>query len=183
MNRRQLEHIIREVGRRTGEEYFYIIGSAAVLAILPDATDAALVGTRDVDVLPAPVDASKTEALADQLDWVLGEGSDFEIEHGYYVQGVTQATPTYAPQGWQARAIPIRVDSYTGLCMEVHDLTLSKYGAGREKDLEFTRVLAGTGVLGKDVLLQRLNDVKAEDTLQSVIRARIERDFRRKDVD
>lgn len=50
MNRQQLEHAILEVGKRTGEEYFYIIGSAAVLATLPDASDEALVGTRDIKV-------------------------------------------------------------------------------------------------------------------------------------
>jgi hypothetical protein len=133
VNRDQLEHVIREVGRRTGLEYFYIIGSSAILATLPKPIDAVLYKSRDVDVIPAPKDISKTEALADQLDWVLGEGSDFEIEHGYYVQGVTQTTPTYAPHGWEARALPIRVDRYTGLCMEAHDLALSKYGAGREK--------------------------------------------------
>lgn len=179
MNRRQLEHVIREVGRRTEQEYFYIIGSASVLATMPDVTDAALVGTRDVDVLPAPEDQSKADALADRLDWLLGEGSEFELEYGYYVQGVSRTTPTYAPRGWQMRAVPVKVDSYTGLCMEIHDLALSKYGAGREKDLLFTRTLVRTGMLNKEELLARLKDVTADDTVDSLIRSRIEVDFKR----
>ena len=40
-----LKHVIREVGERTGLDYFFIIGSAAVLASLPKAADPALVAT------------------------------------------------------------------------------------------------------------------------------------------
>jgi hypothetical protein len=43
-----------------------------------------------------------------------------------------------------------------GLCLEVHDLAVSKYIAGREKDLEFTRELAQHGMTQRDVLLKRL---------------------------
>lgn len=81
MNRQQLEQVIEEVGRRTGLEYFYIIGAAAILAELPEPSEAALVQTRDVDVVPGIADTSEEERIADQIDWVLGEGSDFEIEH------------------------------------------------------------------------------------------------------
>lgn len=77
MNRRQLEHMIEEVGHRTELEYFYIIGAAAVLAELPKPTEAALIQTRDVDVVPGTADASEEDRIANQIDWVLGEGSDF----------------------------------------------------------------------------------------------------------
>lgn len=146
---------------------------------MPDAIDAALVGTRDVDVLPGPEDQGKADALADRLDWLLGEGSEFELEYGYYVQGVSKATPTYAPRDWQMRAVPVKVDGYTALCMEIHDLALSKYGAGREKDLLFTRALAKTGRLNKEELLVRLQDVDAGKAVDSLIRSRIEADFKR----
>ena len=100
MNRKQLEYAIREVGRRLKLDYFYVIGSAAVFASIPNAVDAAVTATRDVDVIPAPVDVSKTEALADQIDFVLGEGSDFDNENGFYIQGVDDSTPAFAPKNW-----------------------------------------------------------------------------------
>lgn len=64
MNRQQLEHVIEEVGRRTGLEYFYIIGAAAVLAVLPEPTEAALVQTRDVDIVPGTTNALEEDRIA-----------------------------------------------------------------------------------------------------------------------
>lgn len=177
MNRRQLEHVIEEVGRRTGLEYFYIIGAAAVLAELPEPTDAALVQTRDVDVVPGTSSTSEEDRIANQIDWVLGEGSDFEIEHQYYAQGLSRSSPQFAPSDWMMRARPVRAGAYTGLCMEVHDLALSKFGAGRPKDLEFNAALAKTGILGKTELLQRLDQVEAASELRQRIIDRIEAAF------
>ncbi len=177
MKRKDLEHVIREVGRRTGLDYFYIIGSAAALASLPASQEEALVGTRDVDVIPSPPDPSKIQDYADKLDAWLGEGSPFDAQHGYYVQGVDFTTPTYAPTGWCERAIPVRVGGFTGLCMELHDLALSKYGAGREKDLEFTAALAKTGAIRQVLLEERLSAVTAPEALLGLMRARIQADF------
>lgn len=169
MYRRQLEHVILEVGRRNDLEYFYIIGSAAILAVLPDPPEGALTATRDVDIIP-PFDDDR---LADRLSWVLGEGSDFDIEHGYYVQGVSWTTPLYAPKDWHLRALPVRVDRYTGLCMEPHDLTLSKLGAGREKDLEFVQDVARLGLIQRATLLERLTAVETTPEHRELLKQRI----------
>lgn len=77
------------------------------------------------------------------------------------------------------RTVPVKVDGYTGLCMEIHDLALSKYGAGREKDLIFTRALVKTGMLNKEELLVRLKNVDADKAMDFLIRSRIEADFKR----
>lgn len=169
MRRQQLEHIILEIGRRNELEYFYIIGSAAILAVLPDPPEGALTATRDVDVIP-PYDDHK---LADRISWVLGEGSDFDIEHGYYAQGVSWSTPKFAPKNWHLRALPVRVASYTGLCMEPHDLVLSKLGAGREKDLDFARAVVKLKLAGEKSLLERLDAVETTDEHRTLLRHRI----------
>jgi hypothetical protein len=161
LRRDQLQRVIFEIGRRFDLDEFHIVGSAAILAALPDPPEGALTATRDVDVIPPGDD----EALADRISFVLGEASDFDDEHGYYAQGVTSRTPIYAPINWKSRAIPVRVESYTGWCMEPHDLVISKLGAGREKDLEFARSAAGLGLVSRDELSDRLNEVNcaAED--------------------
>ena len=84
MQREQLLHVILEIGQRFGLRDFHIVGSAAILAALPDPPPGALTATRDVDVIPPGGD----ERLADRISFVLGEASEFDIEHGYYVQGV-----------------------------------------------------------------------------------------------
>lgn len=108
----------------------------------------------------------------------MGEGSEFEIEHQIYAQGLSRSTPQYAPSDWMLRAHPVKVGPYTGLCMEVHDLALSKFGAGRPKDLEFNSALARTGLLNKDELLARLEEVDAEPSLRQRIIDRIKAVFR-----
>jgi Nucleotidyltransferase of unknown function (DUF6036) len=178
MNRTQLEYAIREVGRRLKLDYFYIIGSAAVFASIPNASETAVTATRDVDVIPAPADTTEADAFADKIDFILGEGSDFDEEFGFYIQGVDHSTPSFAPKNWRERVIPIRSGGYTGLCMEIHDLTLSKYGAGREKDLEFTRTLVRSGHIQKQTLQERLKEVPADQDRLKLIRARIQADFR-----
>jgi hypothetical protein len=170
MNRNQLQHVILEIGRRFELCDFHIVGSAAILAVLPNPPEGALTATRDVDVIPPHDD----EALADRISFVLGEASEFDLEHGYYAQGVTSKTPMYAPAGWTVRAVPIRVEKYTGWCMEAHDLVLSKLGAGREKDIDFARSTAALGLLRREELLRRLQEVACPDEHRMLIRARID---------
>ena len=171
MRRPQLEHVTLEVGRRNDLEYFYIIGSAANLAVVPDPPEWALNVTRDADVISPHQD----DALSDRISRVLGESLEVVIEHGYYVQGVSRSTPAFAPQGREQRANPVRVQTrHTGLCMEPHDLVIGKLGAGREKDLEFARAVADLGILHRVVLLERLALVKTNGAHSRLIAARIE---------
>lgn len=169
MDRSQLQHVIFEVGRRFDLADFHIIGSAAILAVLPDPPVGALTATRDGDVIPPRDD----ERLGDRISFVLGEASEFDLEHGYYAQGVTSKTPTYAPAGWMNRAVPIRVEIYTGWCMEVHDLVLSKLGAGREKDVDFARGAAALGLLRREELLRRLEHVACSEDHRRQIAPRV----------
>ena len=170
MHRSQLQHVIFEIGRRFDIQEFHIIGSAAILAALPNPPEGALTATRDVDVIPPNDD----ERLADRISFVLGEASDFDIEHGYYAQGVTSRTPTYAPNDWKARALPVRVEQYTGWCMDPHDLVLSKLGAGREKDLDFARSAAKLGLVRREELTRRLAGVSCPEDHKRQISARID---------
>jgi hypothetical protein len=162
--------VILEIGRRFDLHDFYVVGSAAILAALPDPPAGALTATRDVDVIPPGDD----EQLADRISFVLGEASDFDIEHGYYAQGVSLRTPAFAPTDWPSRALPVRVADYTAWCMEPHDLVLSKLGAGREKDLEFARDAAGLGLVQCEELLTRLESVRCTDEHRRQITARVQ---------
>ena len=86
--------------------------------------------------------------LADKVDGAMGEGSNFHQTHGYFAQAVGPNTATL-PKGWRQRLVRIEnrnTGGYVGLCLEVHDLAISKYIAGREKDREFTRELARLGM-------------------------------------
>lgn len=177
MFRHQLQHVILEIGRRFGLREFHIIGSAAILAAMPDPPVGALTATRDVDVIPPGSD----DKLADRISFVLGEASDFDAEYGYYAQGVSAATPEYAPREWMSRALPIRVGDYTAWCMEPTDLVLSKLDAGREreKDFDFARSAATLQLVTEAGLLERLGLVTATPAMRELIAGRIHALFRK----
>ncbi len=173
MRRSDLEHLIRAAGRIAGDRELIIIGSQSVLGQFPDAP-VALLMSMEADLYPH----SQPE-LADKVDGAIGEGSQFHETYGYYAQGVGPETATL-PAGWQQRLVRIEnqnTDGYAGLCLEVHDLAISKYVAGREKDREFTRELARHGMIRKSILLARFAQTQVHAAMVSVVKGRIERDF------
>ena len=170
----ELKHLIAEAARITGEAYIYVIGSNALLGTVPDPRDAVFTRSRESDIIPGSNDPKK----ADQIDFVLGELSEFDNRHHYYAQGLTLETPSFAPAGWEDRTVRLPVNrDVTGLCMEIHDLALSKYGADRIKDREFTRALAKEGYVNKQTLLDRLPLVPGDEELRQRIAGMIEHDF------
>jgi hypothetical protein len=170
MRRRELQHILLEVGERFALTEVFVIGSSAILAVLPDPPEGVLTATRDVDIIP-PND--EDERMADQISYVIGEASPFDVEYGYHAQGVSLKTPTYAPHGWQARTIDVSVGKIVAHCMEPHDVVLSKLGAGREKDLEFASAAAALGLVVQSVLLTNLRFVRTTTEHSRLIAERI----------
>lgn len=173
MRRSDLEHLIRAAGRIAGERELVIIGSQAVLGQFPDAP-VALLMSMEVDLYPL----ARPE-LADKVDSAIGEGSVFHQTHGYYAQGVGPETATL-PTGWRRRLVRVdnpNTNGYAGLCLEVHDLAISKYVAGREKDREFTRELARHGMTDRKILLKRLAVTKLDPAVLKLVTNRIKKDF------
>ncbi len=173
MRRSDLEHLIRAAGRIAGERELVIIGSQSVLGQFPDAP-VALLMSMEADLYPRA-----HPELADKVDGAIGEGSAFHQAHGYYAQGVGPDTATL-PRGWQRRLVRVdnpNTNGYAGLCLEVHDLSISKYVAGREKDREFTRELARHGLIDGMTLQKRLAATKLDPAVVKLVKGRIARDF------
>ena len=172
MKRSELEHLIRAAGRIAGGQELVVIGSQAILGQFPDAPPA-LLRSMECDLYPR-----HAPELADKVDGAIGEGSRFHQQFGYYAQGVGPDTATL-PRGWQRRLVRVEnanTGGHAGLCLEVHDLAISKYVAGREKDLEFTRELARHGMTDRKTLLARLAATKLDAPLARAVRGRIGRD-------
>jgi hypothetical protein len=173
MRRSDLEHLIRAAGRIAGERELIIIGSQSVLGQFPDAP-VALLMSMECDLYP-----KVRPELADKVDGAIGEGSKFHETHGYYAQGVGPETATL-PAGWQQRLVRVEnpnTGGYVGLCLEVHDLAISKYVAGREKDREFTRELARHKMTRTDTLFVRLATTKLDPAVAMLVKGRIGMDF------
>ena len=152
MHRHQLEHIIRAAAGITGASEFVIIGSQAVLGQFPQAPAELLVS------IEADVFSLRDPADSDLIDGSIGEGSPFHQTFGYYAHGVSQETAVL-PAGWRERLVAVRNQNTgggTGLCLEIHDLAVSKLVAGREKDLDFISGLLRHGLVQVPTVRERL---------------------------
>jgi hypothetical protein len=172
VNRAQLEHVIRAAAAIAEDDEIVVIGSQSILGQFP-APPAELTVSMEADVYP------KNEPdRADLIDGSIGELSPFHETFGYYAQGVGPDTARL-PAGWQDRLIPVRNENTrgaTGWCLEVHDLVLSKYVAGREKDLEFVAAAARHRLVDRDELLRRLATMSIDETRRTLAEQRILRD-------
>jgi hypothetical protein len=173
MTRSELEHVIRAAGAIADDREIVVIGSQSVLGQFPDAPPA-LLASMEADVYPR-----NRPGRADLIDGAIGEGSHFHEQFGYYAQGVGETTATL-PKGWSGRLVRVKnanTGGIEGLCLEVHDLAISKYVAGREKDLAFTATLARQGMTRKETLLERAAQTKLAPALRKLVEGRIGRDF------
>lgn len=171
MKRRDLEHILRAAAGITGADQFVVIGSQAILAQFPDAAGE-LTASYEADLftLRSPDDA-------ELIDGSIGEGSPFHRSFGYYAHGVGEETATL-PTGWKERLLPFRspnTGGATGLCLEIHDLAVSKLAAGREKDLHYVGSLLRHRLVDINILLERLAATPITDLARSTAEARLRR--------
>ncbi len=143
MRRHELEHLIRAAGAITGADEIVVIGSQAILGARPDAPDFLLRS------LEADMFTFRDPRDADLIDGSIGEGSPFHDTFGYYAQGVWLDTATL-PDGWRERLVRIQNENtrqVAALCLEPHDLAVSKLAAGREKDCEFVTAMVRHGII------------------------------------
>jgi len=170
MNRAQLEHVIRAAATIAGDTEIVVIGSQAILGRYPDAP-AGLLVSADVDVYPRNL-----PERADLIEGSIGELSPFHETYGYYAQAVGEHT-AILPERWQERLVAVPTPAGTGLCLEPHDLLISKYAAGREKDLEYARMAVRARLVERGVLLERLERTPLDGQRRGSIRTQIDADF------
>lgn len=155
MRRSELAHILRAACDITGDPEILVIGSQAIL------------GTFNEEELPAEATLSieadlaffddLNESKSDAVDGGIGELSQFHETFGVYGQGVGLATATL-PSGWRDRLVRFsdpEADPSEALCLDAHDLVVSKLVAGREKDVAFARALLEANLIDARTLRDR----------------------------
>ena len=173
MQRSELEHIIRASGEIAQDDEIVIIGSQSILGQFPNAPKGLLV-SMEADIYP-----NHNPDLADRIDGAIGEGSSFHALNGYYAQGVGPETAEL-PSGWTDRLVVVEnenTNGIAGLCLEVHDLAVSKIVAGRPKDFEFIQELIRHEMIRKKTMLARLAETDLQDAERSRISSKIEAMF------
>lgn len=173
MKKRHVDHVLRAAATITGQKQFIIVGSQALHGKFPDVPDE-IVMSAEVDLI-----AKKN---ADRTEWLnaIGQDSPFHEQFGYYADPVDESTAKL-PKGWKGRLVNLPVGNtggVVGLCLEPHDLAISKYVARRAKDLQFTRELARRGYTRRARLLELLNVTPVPQDVKARIRVDIDADFR-----
>lgn len=154
MNREQLAHVLRAAAQIVDDPDILVIGSQAIL------------GTFDPD-----------DGKADEVDGAIGELSSFHQQFGYYGQGVS-VTTAVLPKGWRDRVVPFNradADPSAAVCLDAHDLVVSKLVAGREKDLSFAAALIRERLVDVDTLLERAGTIDRPDGVRERVRDHIRR--------
>ena len=157
MNRAQFEHAVRAAGAILGVDEVLVIGSQAIHGSVDEQIPEA---ERSIEVDISAVE-DDDGSRADLIDGSIGELSMFQEAFGYYARGVTPDTAVL-PSGWRRRLVSYESRATNGvraLCIEIHDLWISKAIANRAKDREFCRALLERGLVDREILKQRLKSV------------------------
>jgi len=96
------------------------------------------------------------------IEDTMGRRTRFFRTYGYYADSVSPELATF-PNEWEKRLVPFRTKNtggVTGWCVEIHDLTISKLAAGRDKDLTYIRALLKHKLVKRAILEQRLADTE-----------------------
>jgi hypothetical protein len=172
VKKQHVDHVLRAAGRITGEKEFVIVGSQSLHGQYPDLADA-IVRSIEVDLI-ATRNVERTEWLN-----AIGVDSRFHEQFGYYADPVDESTATL-PRGWRKRLValpPGDTGGVRGLCLDPHDLAISKYVARREKDIEFTRALARHKLIDAAKLVKLVGMTAVPAEARALIRAHIKADF------
>jgi hypothetical protein len=170
MRRGELEHVLRAACEIADADEALVIGSQAILgaysedALPPEAF-------RSIEVDLTFFDDVHDER-SDRVDGAIGELSKFHETYGYYAQGVSVST-AILPSGWRDRLIAFDTPGTApgrGLCLEPHDLVVSKLVAFRAKDREFAAALLRAGVVDADLLQERIALLDVHYAIQDRLR-------------
>jgi len=101
----QIEHAIRAACDVSGDTELLIFGSQAILGSYPDAPES-LRASIEVDVHEVDVQSKNRPEMTDYIDGALGQDSQFQATHGFYVHGVSIDAATL-PEGWSDRTMEV----------------------------------------------------------------------------
>jgi hypothetical protein len=179
MRREDLDHVVAAAAQIVGESEFVVVGSQAILGTHPDAP-ATLLRSQEADIYPR-----RAPERAIDIDGALGDGSAFQRAFGYYAHGVGPETAK-APLGWEDRLVAVEIPPRpasevraVALCLEPHDLVLSKLAANRDRDWEFAREALVARLVDSSLLLERVGDLPVDsglvESITASLRALVER--------
>jgi hypothetical protein len=160
MNLDQLQVLFLEAKRLIGHSEFVVIGSLSILGVAraaPGVPDRMLTSV-DVDCY-TKADPARIFELAD----VLGEGSPFDEQHGYYLDPVAPNLPTL-PAQWPYRLVKVELEDAVAIYfLDPNDAAVSKYARGDVRDREWIQAGLAAGLLSASIIASRFSETEFVD--------------------
>ena len=161
MKRDDLRRLFARARKLSGESDFVVLGSLAALGYagrLPPRMAMSV----DVDAFGKSDPARSFDLARD-----LGQGSPFEIEHGYYFDPTSPRVATL-PHGWEQRLV--RIELEPGLAawfLEPNDAAVSKYARMEPRYREWIRAGLKGGILSLPIIEARFKQTAFLDSAES----------------
>ncbi|HRE14411.1 MAG TPA: hypothetical protein PLD37_09475 [Usitatibacteraceae bacterium] len=154
-----LHRLFREAHRLTGHAEFVVVGSLAALGAPREGNlPARMILSIDVDAY-----TKADPARIFELQSALGQGSAFEMAHGYYLDPVSPALPTL-PDGWEGRLYRIAFgDGIVAHFLDPNDAAVSKYARCEPRDREWLRAGLAAGILSAPIIEYRMRETVFAD--------------------
>ncbi len=161
MRRDDLRRLFSRARELCSETDYVVLGSLSVLGCARDVPPR-MAASLDVDAF-CKGDPPRIFDLASAL----GQGSPFELEHGYYLDPISPAVATL-PAGWEDRLIRIQLEpELSAWFLEPNDAAVSKYARMEPRDREWIRPGLRAGVLSIAILEARFAETTFVDAEES----------------
>lgn len=131
------------------------MGSLAILALVGKTNNipARMTFSRDVDAYTL-ADPPRIFDLASEL----GEGSAFDLEHGFFLDPVSPDLPTF-PSNWEYRLVKVPLaNGIRVYFVEANDVAVSKYARCEPRDREWIRAGLQAKLLSPAVIECRMRE-------------------------
>ena len=148
-----------------------MVGSQAILGSFEDAPSK-LRTSQDVDLFPR---SGATAEINRRILGAVGPESDFETEHGFYIEAVGDWTVATSLPGWRDRLV--RVDApggAVGWCLSPLDIAYNKAEAGRVKDIAYLAELFRSEIVRPSEIKAAMDQAGTASETVALINARVQ---------
>ncbi len=155
MHRSQVEHLVREISKFTGDKEFLIVGSQSIHGMMD----------YPPDVFKNSIEC---DFLKDDSQWIEKVRKEFGLQSEFWKKNEYHADPiglhvVKMPPGWKERLMTYMIDDIICKVPQLLDLAACKLMAGREKDLIYVGELVSWGFVKKEELVDRVKTMGLHD--------------------
>jgi len=153
----EMAHILRAAKSLTGENVFIVVGSTAIFGQYNHPPER-MVRSVEVDMYP-----KQSPSLSEVIEGSIGAGSAFHGTFGYHADGIDENTAVL-PKDWEGRAHHLEghplLEGAVAICPEIHDLSVSKLAAFREKDIEWVNAGIEEGLIQPSMVISLIGEME-----------------------